>query len=100
MLLVCFQLAAPVHGCREKTNCNRGDPLSHVSVDSLVHIKRPRLYHSKHIGTKCPNASAHTPDTSSQQISASNQYCDSHDLVKGDLNFCEWDCLFLSDLLY
>ncbi|KAH6834355.1 hypothetical protein C2S53_012102 [Perilla frutescens var. hirtella] len=97
------ELAAPLNGCRGKnSNCNRGDPLSHVSVDSLRHIKNPWVYHSKRVATECPTALActpepltlcdtenygkvvksHGPDTCSHQFSASNQYSDSHDLVE------------------
>ncbi|XP_042050388.1 uncharacterized protein LOC121795823 isoform X2 [Salvia splendens] len=43
-----FQLAGRLHGC-SKIKCNRGYPLSHVSVDSIGHSKRPTV-------------SAHTPE--------------------------------------
>ncbi|KAG6436268.1 hypothetical protein SASPL_101154 [Salvia splendens] len=43
-----INLAGRLHGC-SKIKCNRGYPLSHVSVDSIGHSKRPTV-------------SAHTPE--------------------------------------
>ncbi|XP_042012467.1 uncharacterized protein LOC121760941 [Salvia splendens] len=37
-----INLAGRLHGCW-KIKCNRGHPLSHVSVDSIGHSKRPTV---------------------------------------------------------
>ncbi|XP_041992849.1 cold-regulated protein 28-like [Salvia splendens] len=64
------------HGCCKKIKCNRGYPLSNVSVDSVGHTESQRLYRNKRIGMKRPAASArHT--CSSHQNSAGTRYCDS-----------------------
>ncbi|XP_057783038.1 cold-regulated protein 27-like [Salvia miltiorrhiza] len=97
------QLAARLHGCLKKIKCNRGYPISHVSIDSIGHIESPRVYRSKRIGMKRPAASARTPghltlcnaenvgkvvkphgsDTCSHQFCASTtNHCDSHDSEK------------------
>lgn len=99
------------HGCWEKINYNRDDPLSHVSADSLCPSKSPWVYRFKRIGMHCPAASAQLPilltlcdtknhgkvitshglDTCSQQFSASSRYHgDSYDLMTGDLNSSLW----------
>lgn len=101
-------MAARLLGRWKKIKCNRGYPLSHVSVDSIGQIKTPRVCRSKRIGMKCPAAMVRTPepltlrnrenvaevvkphgsDACSQQFCARTQYCDLHDSEKGDLSSC------------
>lgn len=84
-----LQLAVQPHGCCKKIKCNRGYPLSNVSVDSVGHTESQWLYRNNRIGMKRPAASARTPEPhgsdtcSSHQNSACTKYCDSE---RGDLN--------------
>ncbi|KAL8540358.1 hypothetical protein ACS0TY_001822 [Phlomoides rotata] len=87
------------HGCQEEINCNRVDPLSHVSPDSL----KSQWVRSKRIRMHTPAGSAYMPgrlmlcdtenhgkvvtscglDTCSQQCSDSSRYHgDSHSITK------------------